>query len=88
MSTRLRWRSAVQSVSRKTSTGFSKSGATVEDVSLMARTVAPRKLGVKASGGIRTYADVVKMVDAGATRIGSSNSVNILQEARQLAGKG
>src|SRR5256714_7545434 len=72
----------------KTSTGFSKSGATVEDVALMARTVAPRKLGVKASGGIRTYADVVKMVDAGATRIGSSNSVNILQEARQLAGKG
>ena len=72
----------------KTSTGFSKSGATVEDVALMARTVAPRKLGVKASGGIRTYADVVKMVDAGATRIGSSNSVSILQEARQLAGKG
>jgi deoxyribose-phosphate aldolase len=73
----------------KTSTGFSKSGATVEDVALMARTVAPRKLGVKASGGIRTYADVVKMVEAGATRIGSSNSVSILQEARQLAsGKG
>jgi len=72
----------------KTSTGFSKSGATVEDVALMARTVAPRKLGVKASGGVRTYADVVKMVEAGATRIGSSNSVAILQEARQLAGKG
>jgi len=72
----------------KTSTGFSKSGATVEDVRLMAQTVAPRRLGVKASGGIRTYADVVKMVDAGATRIGSSNSVAILQEARQLAGKG
>lgn len=73
----------------KTSTGFSKSGATVEDVALMARTVAPRKLGVKASGGVRTYDDVVKMVDAGATRIGSSNSVNILQEARQrAAGRG
>ena len=72
----------------KTSTGFSKSGATVEDVRLMAQTVAPRRLGVKASGGIRTYADVVKMVDAGATRIGLSNSVAILQEARQLAGKG
>jgi deoxyribose-phosphate aldolase len=72
----------------KTSTGFSKHGATVEDVQLMARTVAPRKLGVKASGGVRTYADVVKMVEAGATRIGSSNSVAILQEARQLAGKG
>ena len=48
----------------KTSTGFSKGGATVEDVALMARTVAPRKLGVKASGGIRAYADVVKMVEA------------------------
>jgi len=72
----------------KTSTGFSKAGATVEDVRLMAQTVAPRKLGVKASGGVRSYADVVRMVEAGATRIGSSNSVAILQEARQLAGKG
>ncbi|MEK6371413.1 MAG: deoxyribose-phosphate aldolase [Acidobacteriota bacterium] len=69
----------------KTSTGFSKSGATVEDVALMARTVAPRKLGVKASGGVRSYADVVKMVQAGATRVGSSNSVNIVEEAKQLA---
>lgn len=72
----------------KTSTGFSKSGATVEDVALMARTVKPRKLGVKASGGVRTYADVLKMVDAGATRIGSSNSVKIVEEATQMAGGG
>jgi deoxyribose-phosphate aldolase len=71
----------------KTSTGFSKSGATVEDVALMARTVAPRKLGVKASGGVRTYEDVVKMVQAGATRVGSSNSVKILEEATKMAGK-
>ena len=71
----------------KTSTGFSKGGATVEDIRLMARTVAPRKLGVKASGGVRTYADVIKMVEAGATRVGSSNSVNIVQEATQMAGK-
>jgi deoxyribose-phosphate aldolase len=71
----------------KTSTGFSKGGATVEDIRLMARTVAPRKLGVKASGGVRTYADLLKMVEAGATRVGSSNSVNILQEATQMAGK-
>ncbi len=71
----------------KTSTGFSKSGATVEDVALMARTVAPRKLGVKASGGVRSYEDVVKMVQAGATRVGSSNSVNIVEEAIKLAGK-
>jgi len=69
----------------KTSTGFSKSGATVEDIALMARTVAPRKLGVKASGGVRTYADVVKMVDAGATRVGSSNSVKIVEEAMAMA---
>ena len=69
----------------KTSTGFSKAGATVEDVALMARTVAPRKLGVKASGGVRTYADVLKMVEAGATRVGSSNSVRILEEARSMA---
>ncbi|MEA2237615.1 MAG: deoxyribose-phosphate aldolase [Thermoanaerobaculia bacterium] len=69
----------------KTSTGFSKAGATVEDIALMARTVAPRKLGVKASGGVRTYADVIKMVDAGATRVGSSNSVKILEEATQMA---
>jgi len=67
----------------KTSTGFSKSGATAEDIALMARTVAPRKLGVKASGGVRTYEDLVKMVAAGATRVGSSNSVKILEEAAQ-----
>ncbi len=69
----------------KTSTGFSKGGATVEDIALMARTVAPRKLGVKASGGVRTFADLLKMVDAGATRVGSSNSVKIVEEATQMA---
>ena len=69
----------------KTSTGFSKAGATVEDVALMARTVAPRRLGVKAAGGVRTYADVLKMVEAGATRVGSSNSVKIVEEAMQAA---
>jgi len=65
----------------KTSTGFSSKGATVEDVALMSRTVAPKKLGVKAAGGIRTYADLVRMVQAGATRIGASNSVKIVEEA-------
>ena len=70
----------------KTSTGFGPGGATAADIALMARTVAPRKLGVKASGGVRTYADVVKMVEAGATRVGSSSSVKILEEARALAG--
>lgn len=71
----------------KTSTGFSSGGATAEDIALMARTVAPKKLGVKASGGIRTLADVLKMVKAGATRVGASASVKILEEARAAAGK-
>jgi len=69
----------------KTSTGFASGGATVEDVSLMARTVSPRKLGVKASGGIRTYRDVVRMIQAGATRVGCSSSVKIMEEARALS---
>lgn len=66
----------------KTSTGFSTGGATAEDIALMARTVAPKKLGVKASGGVRTYADAMKMIAAGATRIGASSSVKIIEEAR------
>jgi deoxyribose-phosphate aldolase len=69
----------------KTSTGFSSGGATAEDIALMARTVAPKKLGVKASGGIRTYDDAVKMIAAGATRIGASASVKILVEAKARA---
>lgn len=69
----------------KTSTGFSSGGATEADVALMARTVAPRRLGVKASGGVRTYADLLKMVAAGATRVGASSSVKILEEARAAA---
>ncbi len=69
----------------KTSTGFSTKGATVEDVALMKRTVAPKTLGVKAAGGIRTYADLVKMVQAGATRVGASASVKIVEEAEAAA---
>ncbi len=65
----------------KTSTGFSTGGATVEDVSLMARIVRDKGLGVKASGGIRSLADLLKMVAAGATRIGTSSGVKILKEA-------
>lgn len=63
----------------KTSTGFGPAGATVEDVALMSRAVGSA-MGVKASGGIRTLADVQKMVKAGATRIGSSSSVRIVEE--------
>jgi deoxyribose-phosphate aldolase len=62
----------------KTSTGFSKSGATVEDVALMRRTVGPA-MGVKASGGIRTLDDLRAMVAAGAARIGASASVRIIE---------
>ena len=72
----------------KTSTGFSSGGATVEDVALMARTVASRRLGVKASGGIRSLADALRMIEAGATRLGTSSGVKIVAEARAAAGKG
>ncbi len=64
----------------KTSTGFGPGGATVEDVALMRRTVGPT-MGVKAAGGIRTYADAQKMIAAGASRIGASSGVQIMQEA-------
>ena len=70
----------------KTSTGFNKGGATAEDIALMARTVAPRRLGVKASGGVRTYADAMLMIRNGATRIGSSNSVKMMEEAAAATG--
>lgn len=63
----------------KTSTGFGKAGATVSDVTLMRRAVG-KTMGVKASGGIRTLADLKAMVAAGATRIGVSASVQIMQE--------
>jgi deoxyribose-phosphate aldolase len=62
----------------KTSTGFAKSGAAVEDVALM-RDAVGDQIGVKASGGIRTLADLERMVAAGATRIGASASVAIVQ---------
>jgi deoxyribose-phosphate aldolase len=71
----------------KTSTGFSSGGATAEDVRLMAKTVAPKKLGVKAAGGIRTYDDAVKMIAAGATRIGASASVKIVEDAQARAAR-
>ena len=62
----------------KTSTGFGPSGATIHDVQLMRRTVGPG-MGVKASGGIRTLDDLKKMIAAGATRIGASSSVQIVE---------
>jgi deoxyribose-phosphate aldolase len=64
----------------KTSTGFSKGGATVDDVALMRRTVG-EALGVKASGGVKGIDDARAMFEAGATRIGASVGVKIAQEA-------
>ncbi|PKN93310.1 MAG: deoxyribose-phosphate aldolase [Chloroflexi bacterium HGW-Chloroflexi-6] len=66
----------------KTSTGFGPSGATVEDVALMRRVVGPH-VGVKAAGGIRTLADALAMIRAGANRLGASAGISILQEAAQ-----
>ncbi|MBN3524944.1 deoxyribose-phosphate aldolase [Paenibacillus apiarius] len=62
----------------KTSTGFSTGGATREDVALMRRTVGQRA-GVKASGGVRSLEDMNSMIEAGATRIGASSGVQIME---------
>lgn len=67
----------------KTSTGFSKGGATVDDVALMRRTVGS-SLGVKASGGVKGIDDARAMFEAGATRIGASVGVKIAQEAKGI----
>jgi len=64
----------------KTCTGFFGKGATVEDVRLMRQTVG-EAMGVKAAGGIRTYADAVAMIRAGANRIGTSTAVQIIEGA-------
>lgn len=66
----------------KTSTGFSTAGAKVADVKLMRETVGP-SIGVKASGGIHSLAEALSMIDAGASRLGVSASVAILEEAKQ-----
>ncbi|HME09749.1 MAG TPA: deoxyribose-phosphate aldolase [Bryobacteraceae bacterium] len=71
----------------KTSTGFGPAGATEHDVALMRQTVGPA-MGVKASGGIRTREDAEKMIRAGATRIGASASVKIVQAASGEAASG
>ncbi|NQJ71845.1 deoxyribose-phosphate aldolase [Streptococcus suis] len=62
----------------KTSTGFSTGGATVEDVALMRKTVGS-DMGVKASGGARSYEDAIAFIEAGATRIGASSGVAIMK---------
>jgi deoxyribose-phosphate aldolase len=64
----------------KTSTGFGPGGATTEDVALMRQVVGPH-MGIKAAGGIRTLETARKMIEAGATRIGTSSGVKIAQDA-------
>ena len=68
----------------KTSTGFGGGGATPHDVALMAEAVHGTKMGVKASGGIRTYEDAQKMIQAGATRLGASAGIRIIKESKGL----
>ena len=65
----------------KTSTGFSSGGATKEDIALMRKAVG-EALGVKASGGVRDYKTAMEMINAGASRIGSSNSIVIVNESK------
>ncbi|SER35454.1 deoxyribose-phosphate aldolase [Faunimonas pinastri] len=69
----------------KTSTGFGKSGATAQDIALMRRTVGDRA-GVKASGGVRNRDDALGMIEAGATRIGTSNGIAIVGGGTAAAG--
>jgi deoxyribose-phosphate aldolase len=66
----------------KTATGFNGGGATVEDVALL-RSIVGNDFGVKAAGGIKSYADAVNMVKAGASRIGTSNAVKIVTGSTQ-----
>jgi len=71
----------------KTSTGFSTAGATSHDVALMRKTVG-EKIGVKASGGIRDYAKAVEMVKAGASRLGVSASIAIVNSSNETSDAG
>lgn len=68
----------------KTSTGYASGGATAHDVALMAEVVRGSGIGVKASGGIRSYQDAMQMIKAGATRIGASASVKIVKGITEL----
>lgn len=69
----------------KTSTGFGPGGATVQDVTLLYGLVSPHGLRVKASGGIRTFVDATKMIQAGAARLGTSCGIRIVDEAGKVA---
>jgi deoxyribose-phosphate aldolase len=68
----------------KTSTGFGPGGATAEDIALMYNIVSGSGMGVKASGGVRSYETAQKMIQAGATRIGATAGIKILQQAKEI----
>jgi deoxyribose-phosphate aldolase len=70
----------------KTSTGFGVRGVELDDVRLI-REVVTRNIGVKAAGGIKTFKDAQALIDAGATRIGTSSGINIIEEYIELFGK-
>lgn len=70
----------------KTATGFGNRGAELDDVRLI-REVVTRNIGVKAAGGIRTFKDAQALIDAGATRLGTSSGLNIIEEYLELFGK-
>lgn len=67
----------------KTSTGFGTAGATVQDVALMRRVVGPT-IGVKAAGGIRDLDSALALIQAGATRIGTSSGIQIIESYKEL----
>ena len=67
----------------KTSTGYGPSGATVEDVRLMRSNLLP-EIQIKAAGGIRSYAEAAQLLQAGATRLGTSSGIKIIEEASKL----
>ncbi len=69
----------------KTSTGFGPGGASLHDVVLIRETLKGSSVGIKAAGGIRTYKDAMKMIEAGATRIGTSSGVKIVKEEKLKA---
>ena len=70
----------------KTSTGFGVRGVELDDVRLI-REVVTRNIGVKASGGIRTFKDAQALIDAGATRLGTSSGINIIEEYAKIFNK-
>jgi len=67
----------------KTSTGYGPSGATVEDVRMMRSSLLP-EIQIKAAGGIRSYAEALQLLQAGASRLGTSSGIKIIEEASKL----